>query len=185
MASTLVKVLAVSAVVLSVSITVPDNHLRGVHLAAGNRTNATKVGTDDLAAAPAPAGAPGPAPCLPGPCCDEMEKRAELEALKAHDSDGNSADGGIGTKTYMEKYHEVEELELKCEEQKAEMAKKDDPWEKDKTLFKHDKMKPKHNVNTTKGQTEPEHTDYGKMKTETKADMHPDQGPKDFGLHER
>eukprot|EP00747_Dinoflagellata_sp_TGD_P140399 gnl/TRDRNA2_/TRDRNA2_176009_c0_seq1.p1 gnl/TRDRNA2_/TRDRNA2_176009_c0~~gnl/TRDRNA2_/TRDRNA2_176009_c0_seq1.p1 ORF type:complete len:196 (+),score=49.18 gnl/TRDRNA2_/TRDRNA2_176009_c0_seq1:106-693(+) len=195
MASSLLKLLAVSALVLAVTISVPDNRLRGVHLAAGNRTNVTNaemVGKGD-AAAPAPAGAPGPAPCMPGPCCDEIEARAELEKLKAGEvleggyyTDAHTASEGVGSKKYMEKYHEVEALEQKCEYQKADLAKKDDPtYEKDPTLFKHDKMKPIHNVNTTEGQTEPAHTDYGTMKTETKTDMHPDQGPKDFGLHER
>merc|ERR1719301_191636 len=62
-------------------------------------------------AAPAPAGAggpgPAPSPCgdPEGPCCEEEKLKAELDTLKAHDSDGNSADGGVGTKEYMKKYH--------------------------------------------------------------------------------
>merc|ERR1719453_2811314 len=95
----------------------------------------------DLAAAPAPAGAPGPAPCRPGPCCEEQELKAELEALKhtkdeghpekdgynpaAHDGDGNGAAGGIGTKEWMEKYHAAEKAEHACSEEiSAENTKK-------------------------------------------------------------
>merc|ERR1719453_817398 len=85
----------------------------------------------DLAAAPAPAGAPGPAPCRPGPCCEEQELKAELEALKghhdtghpekdgynnqAHDGDGNGSAGGIGTEKWMEKHQAAEKAEAACE----------------------------------------------------------------------
>merc|ERR1719453_1219911 len=97
----------------------------------------------DVAAAPAPAGAPGPAPCRPGPCCKEQELKAKLEELKshsdtghpekdgynpaAHDGDGNGKAGGIGTKEWMDKYHEAEKAELACSDEiAAENTKKAD-----------------------------------------------------------
>merc|ERR1719443_2154951 len=92
-----------------------------------------KLRGGDVAAAPVPAGAPGPAPCRPGPCCEEQELRAELEALKsesntghpekdgynpaAHDGDGNGAAGGIGTKEWLEKHDEMEKKERACMEE--------------------------------------------------------------------
>merc|ERR1719197_238083 len=80
-------------------------------------------GNEIYAAAPAPAaaGAPGPAPCAPGPCCDEIKAKEELDAMEAD-----------GSKKYMDKYHEAEELEEKCEQEKAEKAQKKADKETDK-----------------------------------------------------
>eukprot|EP00747_Dinoflagellata_sp_TGD_P211781 gnl/TRDRNA2_/TRDRNA2_84966_c0_seq2.p2 gnl/TRDRNA2_/TRDRNA2_84966_c0~~gnl/TRDRNA2_/TRDRNA2_84966_c0_seq2.p2 ORF type:complete len:123 (+),score=44.93 gnl/TRDRNA2_/TRDRNA2_84966_c0_seq2:82-450(+) len=65
------------------------------------------------APAPAAAGAPGPAPCPPGPCCDEIKAKEELDGMEAD-----------GSKKYMDKYHEAEDLEQQCEQEKADKAKK-------------------------------------------------------------
>merc|ERR1719443_1672584 len=94
-----------------------------------------KLRGGDIAAAPAPAGAPGPAPCRPGPCCEEQELKAELEAMKsvsdtghpekdgynpaAHDGDGNTLAGGIGMDKWMEKYNAAIKKEHECTEETA------------------------------------------------------------------
>eukprot|EP00747_Dinoflagellata_sp_TGD_P162837 gnl/TRDRNA2_/TRDRNA2_180878_c0_seq1.p2 gnl/TRDRNA2_/TRDRNA2_180878_c0~~gnl/TRDRNA2_/TRDRNA2_180878_c0_seq1.p2 ORF type:complete len:142 (+),score=40.98 gnl/TRDRNA2_/TRDRNA2_180878_c0_seq1:116-541(+) len=68
------------------------------------------------------AAAPAAADC--DACCEEKKLKAELAKLKAHDSDGNTADGGHGTENYMDKYYKAEEAEEKCEQQKADARKK-------------------------------------------------------------